>query len=384
MVAAHTGPGGWGRADELTERIRTLHAEMLAVQAELLACVAEYDGERLWEADGAHSMGEWIAWDLDVGVQTGNDWARTATRLTHLPAIADGMNRGELSYEQTRVLCRIAEPETDATWAERGRRLSVAELNRVARRVRPVTAAESEEAHADQWLRYRWSSDRNRLEGSFVLTEDGAATVVKGLEREVDDQLGAVRGDPEIERVPYQRRLADAFVDLARRRVASDSDPDRATVVVQVPIAALADSDGGSGPGAGGWILGGPAISAETAQRLACDSRYQTVLQDAHGVGRSHAPLQRSVPPAMSRIIRIRDVTCRWPGCERTSRLHVHHVVHWANGGPTTTANCTTLCPRHHRMVHEAGYRIEGNADTELTFRRPDGTIVDIRPPPPP
>ncbi|MCC7077131.1 MAG: DUF222 domain-containing protein, partial [Acidimicrobiia bacterium] len=156
--------------------------------------------------------------------------------------------------------------------------------------------------------------------------------------------------------VPYEAHLADALVDLAASHIAVDTDCDRATIVVQVPVTALTTESETAGPG--GWILSGPPISAETAKRLACDSRYQTVLYGEDGTARSVGSLRRSVPPHLSRIIRLRDVTCRWPGCERTSR--------------------------HHRLVHEAGHQIEGAADHTLTFKRPDGKTIDIRPPPPP
>jgi hypothetical protein len=36
-----------------------------------------------------------------------------------------------------------------------------------------------------------------------------------------------------------------------------------------------------------------------------------------------------------------------------------------------------TLCGFHHRFVHRRGWRIEGNPDGQLTFRRPDGQAVE-------
>jgi hypothetical protein len=36
-------------------------------------------------------------------------------------------------------------------------------------------------------------------------------------------------------------------------------------------------------------------------------------------------------------------------------------------------SNLALLCRRHHRAVHEEGYRIERQSDGELRFRRPDG-----------
>jgi hypothetical protein len=60
-----------------------------------------------------------------------------------------------------------------------------------------------------------------------------------------------------------------------------------------------------------------------------------------------------------------------------------HHVRHWAQGGPTTLSNLALLCRRHHRAVHEEGYRIERLPDGALQFRRPDGRpLPEVSPPP--
>ena len=60
-----------------------------------------------------------------------------------------------------------------------------------------------------------------------------------------------------------------------------------------------------------------------------------------------------------------------------------HHLRHWAHGGPTTLSNLALLCRRHHRAVHEEGYRVERQADGELRFRRPDGRPLPEVPRPP-
>ena len=67
-----------------------------------------------------------------------------------------------------------------------------------------------------------------------------------------------------------------------------------------------------------------------------------------------------------------RDRGCRFPGCGLPFGQG-HHIRHWAHGGPTTLSNLAMLCRRHHRAVHEEGYRVERQPDGELRFRRPDG-----------
>jgi len=57
-------------------------------------------------------------------------------------------------------------------------------------------------------------------------------------------------------------------------------------------------------------------------------------------------------------------------------------VQHWANGGPTTLSNLISLCRRHHRAVHEQGYRVVHRPDGAFQFMRPDGRELPDVPPP--
>ena len=81
-------------------------------------------------------------------------------------------------------------------------------------------------------------------------------------------------------------------------------------------------------------------------------------------------------PPGARR----RDRKCRFPGC--ASRwCDAHHVVHWADGGPTSLDNLLLLCRRHHRAVHEGGFAVWPDADDgSFTFVRPDGTPIPEAP----
>ena len=49
---------------------------------------------------------------------------------------------------------------------------------------------------------------------------------------------------------------------------------------------------------------------------------------------------------------------CQFPGCESEHRLHAHHIVHWANGGPTELGNLISACSFHHHKLHEGGWNI--------------------------
>jgi hypothetical protein len=51
-----------------------------------------------------------------------------------------------------------------------------------------------------------------------------------------------------------------------------------------------------------------------------------------------------------------------------------HHVVHWADGGPTALGNLVLLCRRHHRLVHDA-FTV-AMTDGRPVFARSDGSIL--------
>ena len=90
----------------------------------------------------------------------------------------------------------------------------------------------------------------------------------------------------------------------------------------------------------------------------------------------------RTVPTSIRRALEHRDRACRFPGC--TNRLtDAHHVRHLADGGPTRLENLMLLCRRHHRAVHEEGYRVTPSVSGVFVFRYPDGRRLLEAPPMP-
>jgi hypothetical protein len=47
-----------------------------------------------------------------------------------------------------------------------------------------------------------------------------------------------------------------------------------------------------------------------------------------------------------------------------------------AAGGETSLDNLMLLCSRHHRLVHEGGFRIERDYQDHWFFKRPDGRAM--------
>jgi hypothetical protein len=75
-----------------------------------------------------------------------------------------------------------------------------------------------------------------------------------------------------------------------------------------------------------------------------------------------------TIPAHIRRAVTLRDRCCRWPGgCDRlAAACEVHHLIHKADGGPTSIATCLLLCAFHHQVcIHRWGWPI---------FLHPDGT----------
>ena len=60
---------------------------------------------------------------------------------------------------------------------------------------------------------------------------------------------------------------------------------------------------------------------------------------------------QRTAPKGIRKALIERDGTCAFPGCRtEPARCHAHHVVEWANGGPTSLDN--VVLRRHRGRVY--------------------------------
>ena len=127
---------------------------------------------------------------------------------------------------------------------------------------------------------------------------------------------------------------------------------------------------------------GGIHVSAETARRMACDAATVTMRHGPGGEILDVGRRTRTISPALRRALAARDRQCRFPGCGN-ARCDVHHLEHWADGGRTALDNLVLLCRRHHRAVHEEGFRVTVDADGGVQFVGPDGRPLPEAPPAP-
>ncbi|HZR12487.1 MAG TPA: DUF222 domain-containing protein [Acidimicrobiia bacterium] len=356
--------------EELKVAFGQLDALENAVRVQRLFVLAVLDEREAGADDGALDTEAWVAAQSLVTRPHAVQQVATARGLKELPHVAEVAARGELSWDQLVPLAEIADATSDEWWAAHGRGYSPAQLGYRAR-VRRTARNEEDVARERQRSLVWWFDARIkmlRLKGRLTAEQDERLT--RALERIVErDPVGP---DGSVE--SWEQRYADALADLAGMNLAADSDMDRACVVVHV------EHDTATG------FVGehDEPLSPEMCRRLGCDAWIQVLIRDAFGNPVGLSARQRTVSPALARVLRHRDRTCRFPGCTRTWGLHAHHMVHYEHGGPTEAGNLLMLCPRHHRWVHEHGWRARGdpNRADGLVFRRPDARIYAPGPPP--
>ena len=126
-------------------------------------------------------------------------------------------------------------------------------------------------------------------------------------------------------------------------------------------------------------------IDADTARELAGLSTSFTRLLTHPETGQVLAVGSDSYrPPAdLRHYLKVRDTTCRFPGCNRRAAdTDGDHTTARAAGGRTDASNLAQLCRRHHVLKHQGAFAVtqSENGDGTLTWTTPTGRTHTTRP----
>jgi hypothetical protein len=155
------------------------------------------------------------------------------------------------------------------------------------------------------------------------------------------------------------QRRGEALLTVIRRAVASDEATPRSTksqLFVTVDLETLRSGLRGAGETLAG-TESGTLLGPETVRRLACDAMIIPTVMGAAGEVADLGCGVRLFTPAQTRRLWLRDRCCTYPACGMPGQwTDAHHLVHWADGGPTDLDNAALLCERHHTVVHTRRY----------------------------
>jgi Domain of unknown function (DUF222)/HNH endonuclease len=415
------------------ERVLALRWLLDRLEGQWLRELAGVDARGAAGADQgipAASTASWLRGRLRLGANAAASAVRTARALFRGPLTqtAQALCAGELSPAHasalahgTHDLSTQVAAEAEPVLVAAARRLDPPRLRRAVAHLRQAADPEAADAQAQR---------RHGRRGLWLAaTFEGMIALQGLLEPEAGQILLAALeplarpADAQDERSGDQRR-ADALVELARRALEGGQLPQTGGVRPQLLVTVDLDSLVGH-PGALGGELGGMGpISPEACRRLACDGAVTRVLVTRYPGGHQgdpgehddpgghHAddlgddpggqqvladrlqaamallppalggapsqPLEvgrasRVVTPAQRSALAVRDGGCVVPDCTRPlAWCDGHHLVHWADGGPTDLGNLALLCRAHHRAVHEGGWQLTRGPDGRCTATPPD------------
>lgn len=313
-------------AEALRSRILGAHRLRDAGHRALAFYLHDMHRRGLHQLMGCVSAVQFAVKVLGLDRRTARELLAAGNALAELSRIDAAFAEGRLSWTKARLLSRVAVPETEAAWLERGEAVSCAELESLV--------AGSEVGRPPR--KDRLGLPRVRLDVRLRLAP---------LAHEAWEKVrSAVSGDGE-------RLLGDDEFVMALAERLSGGSP--VQVVVQrcdeCRSAAVVTEDG-------------PVpIDAAAADAVECDARR--LRRDESG----NLVPDYKTSPALRRAVLARDGH-RCLACGGTAALHAHHVEHRREGGPTAAANLATLCGRCHGLVHDELLRVEASEAGEMRF----------------
>ena len=285
----------------------------------------------------------------------------TARALRSLPTVAERALAGDIPVASLDLLAstwrgnREAFPLHEQTFADAAATLDARDLRRAVGYWRQQVDGDCVTGDIERQRAQRRVGIHQTFDGMWhlegLLDPISGSTVSTALAAHADPGLL----DPTDTRT-HGQRTADALVDICHFGL--DHDPSVGTSGGMKPhLAVTVDLDHLTGAADGRLPeIDDASVTPETIRRLACDADVVRIVMDADSqpldVGRS----VRTVTPAIRRALDLRDGGCVWRGCGRgVGWTDAHHVIHWADGGPTSLDNMVLLCRRHHTAVHEGG-----------------------------
>ncbi len=155
----------------------------------------------------------------------------------------------------------------------------------------------------------------------------------------------------------------------------------RPVVAVTVPVLTLLGHSDEPG-----HLDGYGPIDPDTARELAAHapSFIRLLTHPETGATLSVGRTRYTVPADLRTALRLRDETCRYPGCPRTAhRCDLDHTIAYRENGSvghTSADNLTHLCRTHHRLKHTTRWTTTQHPDGTLQWTSPTGRTRTTRP----
>jgi 5-methylcytosine-specific restriction endonuclease McrA len=327
---------------DLIAEVSRLAASEQQATSRLVSAIAEFDGRRLYLAQGCSSMFTYCTRVLHLGEHAAYNRIEAARAARRFPQILTLLADGDVHLSAVRLLAPHLTEANHLDVLREASHKSKRDIEELVARLRPRPDAAA-------WIRkvptpiptVSAEASRDMLKShAIVRSEDEQLAMAPPM---VLDAPSSALARPKIEPLAPERYKVQFTVsratfdklrqvqDLMRHRLPG-GDPaaifDRAFTLL---------------------------LSDLKKQKLAVTERPRAT--------RSAAPRSRHVPASVRRTVWARDGgRCRFEGaagrCGETGRLEFHHVVPYASGGPTSADNLELRCAAHNRYEAEQWFGV--------------------------
>ena len=256
--------------------------------------------------------------------------------------------------------------------------LTVAKFDRKARLYRERMHPESIEARHATAIETRSLDLQPARDGMAWLTAYLPAVVAQGIYNRATDM--ALKQQSAAETRTLTQLRVDLFAELLLDGgLQSGADAGiRPRVLITVPaLTLLGRSDEPA------VLEGYGPIDIDTARALAAAAPSFTRLltHPETGAVLSVGRTSYAVPADLRTWLRVRDGTCRFPGCSRAARnCDVDHTDDWQWGSATNHDNLAHLCRAHHRVKHQTQWGARQRGAGVIEWTSPTGHVYTTEP----
>nr|WP_064569587.1 HNH endonuclease signature motif containing protein [Gordonia sp. LAM0048] len=294
---------------------------------------------------------------------------RSVDALHELPAVARHAADGRLSAEVADAIIRgLAQIDKRSPTALSDEDRAGYELALVSQGLSGATPAE-----VARYARGIGNTIANASESSIPAADDASLNTVNA--HTTDDGRVEIRAD-------LTQVVGEKFLSMIDERACPRPEPDGADdrrsaeqrradafelILDQAAIGATIDTVGsprtqlmvtipatGADPATLPWT---GSVSRTTTRQVSCDGSLTEIILDAEGVPLQMGHTHRLFPAHLRKAVIVRDQCCVKCGAP-PSHTQVHHIQHWADGGPTDLGNGCLLCQRCHTQVHHHGWDV--------------------------
>ena len=351
--------------EQLQERLQStvrVENQTAAIRAEVVAEMERRRGTELAEAV--------LREDALLPRRRSRSEVETARQLQDLPKTWEGLQRGEISFDNARIIAGAARRgEIDeGELAELAKTLSPDKFAAVVRKHEQARSADDGVSKLEHQRSRRFARIKTDIEDGMTVLY-GRFDPVTGarIETAVSHMMNQLWHEEDSRnRATAGQRMADAMARLLTREGNGRCQDTRLLVI--------ADFDTVSGQLGNAHLEDGTPVPAGTLRRLACDAQILPAIFAGPSAPLDLGRARRTASGPQRSALVARDKHCIGCGA-KASWCQAHHIKHWQDGGTTDLDNMCLLCSRCHHKVHDQDWTVHKTPTGEYFLRRPSKRI---------